>query len=381
MRDRIADLRQLQSEQVIEAGQGNVDVIAAAVAGDLACVHVLYVRQGRILGSRSVYPRVPLEDEPMTVAGEFISQYYLRGGGSVDLPREIVAAVSGDEAEVLEQAIARAVERKVVVKPRVRGTRARWRELAERTAEQNLAGRLASRQNIQRRLEALGEALGLDGVPQRLECFDISHSSGEATVASCVVFGPEGPVKSDYRRFNIEGVPAGDDYGAMGQALERRFTRLKAGEGKMPDVLLIDGGKGQLRRASAVLNELGISGVQVVGVAKGVTRKPGMETLLLATEDRETELKVDSPVLHLIQQVRDEAHRFAITGHRQRRDKKRRESPLEAIPGVGPKRRRELLRFFGGSAEVAKASVNDIAKVPGISRKVAETIYSALRNE
>jgi excinuclease ABC subunit C len=282
---------------------------------------------------------------------------------------------------LLTAAMAKLLERRIDVKPNVRGTRARWRELAERTAAQNLASRLASRQNIQRRLEALRDHLDMEAVPERLECFDISHSSGEATVASCVVFGPEGPIKTDYRRFNIEGVAAGDDYAAMAQALTRRFTRLKRGEARMPDILLIDGGKGQLRQAVAVLSELAVSGVQVIGVAKGAARKPGMETLLLATEEGERILKVDSPVLHLIQQVRDEAHRFAITGHRQRRGKKRRESPLEGIEGVGPKRRRDLLRFFGGVAEVEKAGVNELMKVPGISRKVAETIYSTLHNE
>jgi excinuclease ABC subunit C len=221
----------------------------------------------------------------------------------------------------------------------------------------------------------------MDQTPERVECFDISHSSGEATVASCVVFGPEGALKSDYRRFNIDGVAAGDDYAAMAQAIERRFTRLKSGEGKIPDILLIDGGKGQLRKATDTLMELGVMGVAVVGVAKGVTRKPGLETLFLADGDRETVIRADPAALHLIQQIRDEAHRFAITGHRQRRDKTRRESPLEAIPGVGPRRRRDLLRFFGGVSEVEKAGVPELMKVPGISRKVAEAIYSALHNE
>jgi len=263
----------------------------------------------------------------------------------------------------------------------VRGTRTKWLELAARTAEQNLTSRLTSRQTVVTRLEALRDGLGLAATPERIECFDISHSSGEATVASCVVFGTEGAIKADYRRFNIEGVPAGDDYAAMGQALERRYKRLQKGEGKLPDLLLIDGGKGQLRRAADVLNNLGVQGVTLVGVAKGVTRKPGMETLFLATDDKERILRTESPALHLIQQIRDEAHRFAITGHRARRDKARRESPLENIEGVGPKRRRELLRFFGGYSEVENASVADLMKVPGISRKVAETIYSTLHNE
>lgn len=381
LRDRIISLRQLQAEQVIEAGQGNVDVLAAAVSGDVASVQMLFIRQGRMLGSRGFYPKTPLADDRPALLAEFISQLYLGGGGLNDLPREIIAEIPAEEAEVLSAAISHTLGRKVAVKTSVRGTRVKWLELATRSAEQSLASRLASRQTVHSRLEALRDSLGLGAVPERIECFDISHSSGEATVASCVVWGSEGAIKADYRRFNIEGVPAGDDYGAMAQALERRYKRLQKGEGRLPDILLIDGGKGQLRMASDVLARLGVEGVTLVGVAKGVTRKPGMETLLLATGDREEILRTESSALHLIQQIRDEAHRFAITGHRQRRDKKRRESPLEGIAGVGPRRRRELLRFFGGYGEVEKASVADLMKVPGISRKVAEAIYSALHNE
>ncbi|MAT49656.1 MAG: excinuclease ABC subunit C [Porticoccaceae bacterium] len=381
IRDQIIALRQLQSDQIIEAGQGNVDVLAAAVAGDLACVHMLFIRQGRMLGSRTFYPKTPLTEDKPAMLSEFISQLYLGGGGLSDLPREVIAEIPDDDAPVLSEAITQSLGRRVDVKTSVRSTRAKWLDLARRTAEQNLASRNASRQTITRRLESLRDSLGLEITPERIECFDISHSSGEATVASCVVFGPEGAIKSDYRRFNIEGITGGDDYAAMSQALERRYRRLKSGEGKLPDVLLIDGGKGQLRMASDVLNNLGVAGVILVGVAKGTTRKPGFETLFLAEDERERILRADSPALHLIQQIRDEAHRFAITGHRQRRDKKRRESPLEGIDGVGPKRRRELLRFFGGLGEVKKASVADLMKVPGISRKVAEAIYSELHNE
>ncbi len=381
LRDRIVALRQVQSEQVIESGQGNVDVAAAAVDGDTACVHMLFIRHGRMEGSRSYYPRVPLDEDLPAVLKEFLSQYYLGGAGTRQPPREILTRIDREDAAVLGDALTRALGKRVEIRTRPRSTRARWCDLAERAAQQNLAGRQASRQTVFKRLESLRDALGMDQVPERVECFDISHSSGEATVASCVVFDQEGPLKSDYRRFNIEGVAAGDDYAAMEQALHRRYTRLRNGEGRVPDVLLIDGGKGQLRKASDILTELGIVGVTLVGVAKGVTRKPGLETLFLAGDDETTELRPDAPALHLIQQVRDEAHRFAITGHRQRRDKKRRESPLESIEGVGPKRRRDLLRFFGGLGEVQKASVTELSKVPGISRKVAETIYSALHNE
>ncbi|MCK9503557.1 MAG: excinuclease ABC subunit UvrC [Porticoccaceae bacterium] len=381
LRDKIIALRQMQSEQIIESGQGDVDVIAAAVAGDQACIHMLYIRHGRMVGSRSFYLKIPLVEDEAAILNDFISQFYLGAGGARQLPKEILTQVEAVEAEVLSGAISQALGRKVDVKNRLRATRARWCELAQRTAEQNLAGRMASRQSIVNRFESLRDTLGLDQMPERIECFDISHSSGEATVASCVVFGIEGAIKSDYRRFNIDGVVAGDDYAAMEQAIKRRFTRLKNGEGKIPDILLIDGGKGQLRKATEILTELGIVGMLVVGVAKGVTRKPGMETLFLAGDSELEILRPQAAALHLIQQVRDEAHRFAITGHRQRRDKKRRESALETIDGIGPKRRRELLRYFGGYGEVEKAGISELMKVPGISRKVAETIYSALHNE
>ncbi len=248
-------------------------------------------------------------------------------------------------------------------------------------AEQALAARLANRQHMAARFDALGEALDLPEPPQRLECFDISHSSGEATVASCVVFGPEGALKSDYRRFNIEGITGGDDYAAMHQALTRRFSRLKEGEGKMPDILLVDGGKGQLAMAQEVLQELAVVGLTLLGVAKGVTRKPGLETLYLNDAEHEFTLPADSPALHLIQQIRDEAHRFAITGHRARRGKARRTSTLEDVAGVGPKRRRDLLKHFGGLQELGRASIDEIAKAPGISKKLAEQIYAALHSE
>ena len=380
IRDQIISLRKVQAEQVIESGKGNIDVIAAANEGDKACVHMLYIRHGRILGSRSFYPKVPLASSSADVLVDFMPQYYLREGARGDFPREVLLPETIPDEELLESALSGAAGRKVLINSRSRSTRQQWLQLALRTAQQNLAGRLAERKNLLQKFTALGEALQMDEPPERLECFDISHSSGEATVASCVVFNQEGAVKSDYRRFNIEGIEPGDDYAAMEQALTRRYTRLQKGEGKMPDVLLIDGGIGQMRKAQSALNELGVAGITVVGVAKGVTRKPGFETLFLVVGDREIELDIQSSGLLLVQQVRDEAHRFAITGHRQRRDKKRRTSPLENIEGVGPGRRRELLRFFGGLKEVERASVAELMRVPTISRKVAEAIYSALRN-
>ena len=381
IRDQIISLRKVQAEQVIEVGKGNVDVIAGAIAGNIGCVHILYIRQGRIIGSRNFYPKIPLAANVADMLTEFIPRFYMGAASGGETPAEVITSQPLEDSKVIAEALSRHAGRRVRLRADVRSTRTKWLQLALRTAEQNLAGHLAAKQNLLQRFESLKTELNLPALPERLECFDISHSHGEATVASCVVFDTNGPLKSDYRRFNITDIAPGDDYAAMEQALTRRYTRLQKGEGKLPDILLIDGGLGQLRKAEAVLAELAVVDVLVVGVAKGVTRKPGFETLLPAGSEKELELSPTSPGLLLIQQVRDEAHRFAITGHRQRRDKKRRTSVLEGIEGVGPKRRRELLRFFGGYKEVERASVAELMRVPNISKKVAEAIYSYLHNE
>ena len=380
-RDQISALRRVQAEQMIEKGKGTVDVVAGAVNNGQACVHMLYIRQGRILGSRSYYPKAPLANQVSDLLDEFLPHLYLHGAGRPDLPKEIIVNAPVEGAETLCGALKDRVGRKFEIKDSVRGFRAKWVELAQRTAEQNLSAKLASKKTVEQRFESLRETVGLEQTPQRLECFDISHSSGEAVVASCVVFDANGALKSDYRRFNIEGITDGDDYAAMEQAIRRRYTRLMKGEGKLPDILLIDGGKGQIGVARDVLADLGVVGVMILGVAKGTTRKPGLETLIVATEDNRVIARPQQAALHLIQQIRDEAHRFAVTGHKARRDKKRRTSALEGIPGVGPARRRDLLKHFGGIQEVKKASVADLMKVPNISKKVADAIYSALYNE
>ena len=380
-RDQISALRQVQAQQVIEKGRGTIDIVAGAVSNGHACVHMLYVRQGRILGSRSYYPKTPLAEEVDELLEEFLPQLYLNGGGRPDLPKEIIVNGEFDGSSALSEALSQNIGRNIEIKNNVRGFRAKWVELAQRTAEQNLTAKLASKQTLEQRFESLRETLELDETPQRLECFDISHSSGEAVVASCVVFDNNGALKSDYRRFNIENITDGDDYAAMEQAVRRRYTRLMKGEGKLPDILLIDGGKGQISTVKTVLTDLGVVGVMVVGVAKGTTRKPGMETLILADQNNKVVPRPQRGALHLIQQIRDEAHRFAITGHKARRDKKRKTSPLQGIPGVGPSRRRDLLKHFGGVVEVKKASVADLMKVSNINKKVAEAIYSALYNE
>lgn len=380
LRDQMALLRRVQDQQSMEGGSGDVDVVAAIVNPGGACVHLISVRGGRVLGSKNFFPQVAIEEEGSEVLSAFLAQYYL-GSQERDLPREVIVNCVHDDFPLLISAISESRQIELGIVHRVRGTRARWQQMAVTNAEQALISRLANRQHLAARFAALAKALQLDELPQRLECFDISHSSGEATVASCVVFGPEGPLKSDYRRYNIEGVTPGDDYAAMHQALTRRFSRAKEGEGKLPDILLVDGGKGQLKMAQEVMQELAVPKLILLGVAKGVTRKPGLETLYLNDAAHEFTLPGDSPALHLIQQVRDEAHRFAITGHRARRGKARRTSSLEDVAGVGPKRRRELLKHFGGLHELTRASSEEIAKAPGISKKLAELIYATLHSE
>ncbi|WP_454255466.1 excinuclease ABC subunit UvrC [Pseudomonas sp. Marseille-Q8238] len=380
LRDQIGLLRRVQDQQSMEGGTGDVDVVAAMVNPGGACVHLISVRGGRVLGSKNFFPQVGIEEDNGAVLAGFLAQYYL-SSHERDLPSELIVNVVHEDLATLAAALAELRGREMTISHRVRGTRARWQQLAVTNAEQALGARLANRQHVAARFESLAEALDLDEPPQRLECYDISHSSGEATVASCVVFGPEGPLKSDYRRYNIEGVTPGDDYAAMHQALTRRFSKLKEGEGKLPDILLVDGGKGQMAMAREVLQELAVPELILLGVAKGVTRKPGLETLYLNDAEHEFTLPADSPALHLIQQIRDEAHRFAITGHRARRGKTRRTSSLEDVAGIGPKRRRELLKHFGGLQELNRASADEIAKAPGISKKLAESIYAALHSE
>lgn len=375
LRDQIQQLRRLQEKQFVDNANGDADIFALAEQPGGLCISVLTIRHGRMLGARHHQPENGLDLAADELLGEFISQFYL--GQSKEIPQEIITSHPLTDAELLQSALGEHAGRRVRVASQVRGHRAQWRRLAITNAEQHLATQLANRSQLSKRFESLRDALEMSAPPARLECFDISHSHGEATVASCVVFDHDGPAKSDYRRFNIEGVAAGDDYAAMRQALTRRFKRLQKGEGKLPDILIVDGGKGQLNMAREVLVELDVVGVALIGVAKGTTRKAGLETLFIETVDRTLNLDTSSPALHLIQHIRDEAHRFAITGHRQRRDKQRRTSSLQDIPGVGPKRRRELLRFFGGLQGVKKATKDDLSRVPGINEQIATTIHQA----
>jgi len=371
-RDQLAKLNNVQSQQLMASTRGDFDAVGLAEDHGIPCVAIMFFRGGRSLGSRNYFPKIAKGGaEDAEVIRAFLLQYY----GGREAPKEIFVSRAVPEAAELAELLSAQSGHKVEIKSRVRGDRARWVAIAVTNARHGAELRYQASASYEGQLEALAEALDLTETPSRLECFDISHTGGEATVASCVVFGAEGPLKSDYRRFNIEGVAPGDDYGAMTQALMRRYARVKQGEVPMPDVLLIDGGPGQLAQALRVLDELGIDDLRVVGVAKGFDRKPGRETLHLPEPAAPLHLPASSPALHLIQQLRDEAHRFAITGHRARRQKARTRSPLEEIRGLGPKRRRDLLRQFGGLQAVTRAGVDDLMRVKGISRQLAESIY------
>lgn len=373
LRDLVAAIRGLQSRQYVDGRVADLDVLACAMRGSEACVLLLAFRDGRNLGTRAFFPRTNGSDDAAEVLAAFVSQYY----AEQPAPREVVLDRSIEDASLLEEALAAASGHRVRIRSAVRGDRAGYLDLARRNAEVALASRMDSQGAQQARLEALRELLGLATLPQRIECFDISHTMGEATVASCVVFDAEGPVRAQYRRYNIAGVAPGDDYAAMGQALTRRFKRAVEGGGVLPDVLLIDGGQGQVAQARAVLDTLAVGPVVLVGVAKGEARRAGHETLLLP-DGRQVQPGAASPALQLVQQVRDEAHRFAITGHRGKRQKARSVSRLEDIAGIGPRRRASLLRHFGGLAGLKAAAQADIAQVDGINAALAARIYASL---
>jgi len=370
-RDQISNLQLIQQRQYISGGSGNLDIVAAVTGGGNACVQVFFFRDGRNLGSRAFFPRVPDDSDADSVLSAFLAQYYLVH----DAPDELLVNRRLEDADLLENVLGDKWGHKVTLTSRPRGERARWLKMCENNAQQTLEARLNSVAGVEDRLRAVQNLLGLDAPPRRIEGFDISHTRGEGTMASCVVFDQEGPRKQDYRRFSIEGINPGDDYAAMRQALTRRYARLQKEAAPLPDVLLIDGGKGQVGVACEVLAELDVDGVLVVGVSKGPDRRAGLELIHIPAYDRTLAPESDSPALHLIQQVRDEAHRFAIAGHRARRARKRQASPLEQIPGIGPKRRQRLLTRFGGLKEIARAGVEDLARVEGISPVLAQQIY------
>jgi excinuclease ABC subunit C len=372
-RDQIQHLRKVQESQVIESGNSNVDVVAIVQEQNVWAVQVLSVRHGQMQGSRSYYPRFNMGETTEEALTAFASQYYLVMGR--EIPEQIILSHTLNDLQVIQSALSEQKGKQVKLSCSVRSERQRWLDMSLNNAKDAVRVKIRDKHHLVALYDDLTAVLALDEAPIRMECFDISHSSGEATVASCVVFNRDGPLKSDYRKFNIEGIEGGDDYAAMDQALSRRFKKVT--EDKMPDLLLIDGGKGQVGIARKILADLNLSSkIKLLGVSKGPARKAGMEVLLY--EGNEFTLDVASPALHLIQQIRDESHRFAITGHRARRAKARGRSVLEDIEGIGPKRRRELLRFFGDVGQIKSANVDEIAKVPGISRQLAQEIYDNL---
>ena len=373
-RDQIQALSTTQQRQYAESSTGgDADVIACAEAGGAACVNLVMVRKGRHLGDKSFFPHNAEGGTAAEVLQAFLAQHYINR----QVPAVIVAGAQFDSLEIAS-ALAQQDGHPVQVVVRPQGQRRAWLEMAQKNAQLALAQRLSHASNQEARLAALREALGLPDTVQRIECFDISHTQGEATVASCVVYDRFDLRNSEYRRYNIAGIGAGDDYAATRSVLQRRYEKISRGEGVVPDLILIDGGKGQVNVAREILAELGMNDIFLFGVAKGEERKPGLEQLICADVRSSVRLAPDNPGLHLIQAIRDEAHRFAITGHRARRGKARVTSSLEGIGGIGAKRRRELLARFGGLKGVIGASIDDLAQVHGISRALAEKIYREL---
>lgn len=372
-RDQISKLREIQERQYISTTHTDVDIIGLAIDAGMACAQLLTIRGGRILGSRAYFPIIPQHASTEEILASFITQHYLKV--QQDIPREIITDITLPDQDWIEQVLSDQSGCKVVLSSHVRGERKKWLEMATRSAHQSVMTHLLNKANILDRFIALQKIFDLKNMPERIECFDISHTMGEATVGACVVFNKSGPLKSDYRRYPIKNITPGDDVAALHQAIIKRYKDYK----NLPEVLLIDGGIAQLHAAEKSLAELGIQSVFLIGVCKGEGRKPGLETLHVPGK-QPLHLPTDSMALHLIQQVRDEAHRFAITGHRLRRDKKRNTSTLEDIPGIGAKRRRELLRYFGGIQALNRASLDEIAKVPGISQSLAQRIFSILHD-
>ena len=374
-RDRINALRRVQSHQSITSGHSDIDIITMASLHGKVCVEVTFIRGGRHSGSNGHFPKVPLDYSAGEIMSAFISQYY----HNRQAPKQIITGFKLDDTDELTNWLSEASDRKVVMTHNVRGNRKDWLSMAQLNVTERLKRHMSETQSVEKRLQALADVFGLNDTLKRIECFDISHTQGNQTVASCVVFTEQGITKSDYRKYNINDITPGDDYAAMRQAIMRRYKRVLKEEGVLPDILLIDGGKGQLSSAVEIMNELQINQVLLVGVAKGEGRKPGLETLFLQGQSTGIKLAANSPAMHLVQQIRDEAHRFAITGHRARRAKAQTRSVLQEIPGIGAKRRQALLKHFGGLQGIQSAGVKDINKVPGINEDLAQKIYHYLK--
>jgi excinuclease ABC subunit C len=380
LRDQIRALRHVQEKQHITSEGGDIDIVACAIDANQACIQIAFIRSGLNLGSRNFYPKQIEEQTEADLVEAFLSQFYLNESSRQKIPNEIFISHSFDEIELIENVISEKAGKKIKLKANVRGERLKWLTMAKENVELTIKQKLASNKSQHKRFEALQKLLSLKEPIEHMECFDISHTQGEATVGSCVVFGPDGPINSKYRQFNIVNITKGDDYAAMSQVIRRRYTRMVKENASLPDLILIDGGKGQIGIAKKELYELQLTHIPILGVAKGPSRKPGLENLILALDNKTIDCDSSSPALHLIQHIRDEAHRFAITAHRQRRKKKRGRSKLEEIEGIGNKRRQNLIKHFGGIQGVAKAGVEDIAMVSGINKSLAKKIYDTFHN-
>ena len=373
-RDQINTLKKMQSQQFVSAAGGDIDVIALAVAGRKACVQVVSFRGGRNLGQRSYFPVQAEGFDNAAIMQAFLGQFYRERLP----PPNLIVSHAFDRRELFEAVFSDRAGRKVKIQPHPRGERRQWLELARRNAINALQLNMAGDARLLSQFDSMRQLLQLETAPEIVECFDISHLAGKQTVGSCVVFNQRGAVKSHYRRFNLKGITPGDDYAAIRQVLERRYRRVAEGEGEMPDLVIVDGGKGQLAQATGVMTELGLGEVSLLGVAKGPARRAGHEAWVLPGLNSPLQPGPDSPASHLVQKIRDEAHRFAITGHRSQRQKAAAQSVLEEIPGVGAGRRRTLLTHFGGMKGVRAAGMEELASVPGISRYLAEKIFKAL---
>ncbi len=374
-RDQIINLRKVVEKQVISGVEVDLDIIAFDIRAGVAAVVVMFIRGGKVLGNKTFYPRFPKDASMEELVNAFVTQFYLAGR---EVPKEVLISEISTDIELIEAALSDIAQRKVKVSTNVRSGRADWLRLATSNAQEAVATRLNLQANQEDKVVSLQEALQLPQSPRTMECFDISHTMGEGTVASCVVFENGAPAKNKYRRFDIKDIEPGDDYAAIRQAVSRRYSRMVKEEAQLPDLILIDGGKGQLKMAQEALDELGLKEVDCISVAKGTERKVGMEQIFRPGHSIAQILPADSLALHLIQHIRDEAHRFAISGHRAKRAKKRSRSWLEEVPGIGPKKRQELIRSFGGLQGIERATTDDLMKVKGINNELAQKIYDYL---
>ncbi|OOF70363.1 excinuclease ABC subunit UvrC [Rodentibacter caecimuris] len=382
-RDQIQTVRSVIEKQFVSNERlDDMDIMAIAYQHGIACVQVMFIRQGKVLGNRSYFPKVPANTDLTELTETFVGQFYLQGHQGRNVPHSIIVERRLSAKSELEALLSEQAGRKVVIQENVKGDKSKYLQLAQINAKAALSTQLKQSSKISQRYEELQKLLNIPPI-KRMECFDISHTMGNQTVASCVVFGEAGPLKSDYRRFNIEGITGGDDYAAMEQALRKRYDR-DLDEDKIPDIIFIDGGKGQLNRALKVFAELNVkwdkNQPSLIGIAKGVDRRAGQEVLIISKQAREIHLADDHPALHLIQHIRDESHNHAIGGHRKKRQKAFTQSGLESIEGVGAKRRQALLKYLGGLQGIKNAGLDEIASVPGISKALAEKIFETLRS-